>query len=252
MSVPSPVSGTRWSWQKAIFLIIAAGIFGAAAWSWLGHGLLFEMLRSDVDSAHRLVVLKNTIKSYGTLAPIAYVVFVITEVVVAPLPGLMLYAPGGLIFGPTFGACLAIVGNIIGAAIACSITRMLSPRFAERFFSGPTLVRVQGELERRGVWMIFFLRLNPLTSSDLLSYAAGLTRIPISHVVLATAAGLAPHCVIQAWLSDRVLNAFPQLIGPLVIAAVASLIFALWILFRVFQSGTARSGLSSAARDSGV
>ncbi|MFN9969704.1 MAG: hypothetical protein ACK58T_07395, partial [Phycisphaerae bacterium] len=118
MSVPSPVSGTRWSWQKAIFLIIAAGIFGAAAWSWLGHGLLFEMLRSDVESAHRLVVLKNTIKSYGTLAPIAYVVFVITEVVVAPLPGLMLYAPGGLIFGPTFCDCLAIVGNIISEAIA--------------------------------------------------------------------------------------------------------------------------------------
>ena len=83
--------------------------------------------------------------------------------------------------------------------------------------------------------MIFLLRLNPLTSTDLLSYAAGLTRIPVSRVMLATGVGLAPQCLIQSWLSDRLLKAFPQLIVPLIILGIVTCITAVWIILRLLR-----------------
>jgi uncharacterized membrane protein YdjX (TVP38/TMEM64 family) len=84
----------------------------------------------------------------------------------------------------------------------------------------------------RGGWLIFWLRLNPLTSSDLVSYAAGFTRIPIKQVVLATGLGIAPLCFAQATLSDSVLRAFPQLIYPLLVLCVAYLVVAIVLMRR--------------------
>jgi uncharacterized membrane protein YdjX (TVP38/TMEM64 family) len=207
----------------------------AAVNSWLNQGLLFQLMRPDSDAASRVTVLKDFFQSCGYWAPLAYLLFVMVEVVVAPLPGLMLYAPGGLLFGPLYGGLLSLTGNVLGAGLACTVSRRFSPRVAERFFSGPRVARVQTALEQRGVWMIFLLRLNPLTSTDLLSYAAGLTRIPVSRVMLATGVGLAPQCLIQSWLSDRLLNAFPQLIMPLIMMGIVTCITAVWIILRLLR-----------------
>ena len=52
-------------------------------------------------------------------------------------------------------------------------------------------------------WLVFLLRLNPLTSSDLVSYAAGLTHLPTWQLMLATLAGMAPLCFAQAYFADQ-------------------------------------------------
>ena len=131
----------------------------------------------------------------GIWAPLLYVAFVIVEVIIAPIPGIMLYAPGGLIFGPWLGGSLALIGNVIGAGISCGLTRSLGSSWLDRISSGTAMSRLQTALEKDGSRLIVMLRLNPLTSTDLLSYAAGFTRIPIHRVMLATGIGMAPLCV---------------------------------------------------------
>ena len=54
------------------------------------------------------------------LAPLAYVGCVMLEVLVAPIPGIMLYAPGGVVFGGLMGGFLSLIGNTLGAGIACA------------------------------------------------------------------------------------------------------------------------------------
>jgi uncharacterized membrane protein YdjX (TVP38/TMEM64 family) len=99
--------------------------------------------------------------------------------------------------------------------------------------------KLQKSRNRRGFWMILVLRLNPLTSTDLLSYAAGLTRIPIWHVMLATGLGMAPLCFAQSWLSDGIFNRWPGLIWPLMIAGLLYLAAVAVILSRMLKSPTA-------------
>ena len=50
---------------------------------------------------------------------------------------------------------------------------------------------------------------NPLTSSDLVSYAAGLVGIAPWKVFVGTLAGMAPLCYAQAYLADRLLRLLP-------------------------------------------
>ena len=217
----------RWLlWFAIAALLVLAG------WSWWSGGVVFDMLRTDWDSARKVARLRDYFAGWGLWAPVIYVGFVTVEVLVAPLPGLILYIPGGMIFGPLLGGALALIGNMAGAGLACGLVRSVRGAQCDRFFSEPKRQRIQQQIETRGGWLIFWLRLNPLTSTDLVSYAAGFTRIPIRQVVLATGLGIAPLCFIQAALSDSVFRKFPQLIYPLIGVCAVYLVAAIMLVRR--------------------
>lgn len=204
-------------------------------YSWATEGVIYHLIAS-ADGETRIDQLRRYILGFGSLAPILYVGIVVLEVVIAPLPGLMLYAPGGIIFGPVLGGALALAGNVIGAAIACGVTRSLGESWLSRFFEPDQLEALQERLRKNGAFWIFLLRLNPLTSSDIISYAAGFTRIPISQVVLATTLGLAPLCFVQAWFAESLLTAFPDLFIPLLVVLVIYTVVVVVALFRWLKS----------------
>ncbi len=221
---------------RVLIVLTFAAALAAIAWSWAAGGIVFDLFGRDIDAAARIALLKTYFDSFGTFAPLVYFVFVTIEVVVAPIPGLMLYAPGGILFGPVIGGTLALAGNVAGAGIACSVARTFGQSWLTRCFDSAALERVQTALDRRGGWLIFLLRLNPLTSSDVVSYAAGFTRIPVWKVMLATAFGMAPLCFVQAWLADGLLTAFPQLIYPLLIACGAYVVAVAVVLRRLLKA----------------
>jgi uncharacterized membrane protein YdjX (TVP38/TMEM64 family) len=196
----------RLSWA---FLI---GSIVAVAWSLTTKGIAYDLLHPDLDATEKIERLRRFFAEFGLFAPLIYFLFVVAEVIVAPIPGLMLYAPGGVIFGGFMGGALSLVGNVVGAAIACLIVRSFSDAWLARCFSAEKVAATQARLEHHGGWLIFFLRLNPLTSSDIVSYAAGLTRIPVATVMLATGLGMAPLCFAQAYFAESILQAFPRLI----------------------------------------
>ena len=219
--------------------LVPVAILLTMLFSWCNDGIIAKLLDTQLSASERVLVLQRFFQEAGLLAPVAYVMFVVAEVIVAPIPGLMLYAPGGLIFGPWLGGFLAIVGNTIGAGISCALARSAGQGWLEKISANTSMEKLQEQLNRRGFWMILLLRLNPLTSTDLLSYAAGLTRIPTWHVMLATGLGMAPLCFAQSWLSDGIFNRWPGLIWPLIIAGLLYLGAVSVILSRMLKSPTA-------------
>ncbi len=223
--VTSSARQTGFCTAKLLMIFAVCAVVGVVAASWHSGGIVYDLMRLDSDPAVKLERLKMYFLSFGNFAPLVYVVFVTVEVVVAPIPGLMLYAPGGIIFGPFPGGALSLLGNVIGAAIACTVTRILGRTWLCRFFEEQRLEQLQAKVESHGMWLVFLLRINPLTSSDMISYAAGLTRIPIWKVTVATGIGMAPLCFAQAWLADGLLTSMPALIYPLIVACVLYLVF---------------------------
>lgn len=217
----------------ALFAVVGSSLYSYA------RGGLVAVLFDDVLTAdQKLDALQACFLAWGAWAPVVYVMFVATEVVVAPLPGLMLYAPGGIIFGGFFGGLYALLGNLLGAAIACQVMRLIGSKlFSEdtRFSLG----RLEALLDRRGIWVIFFLRINPFTSSDLISYAAGLTRMPTWKVVLGTALGMAPLCWLQAYLAEDLMEAFPGLVYPLLVACLVYVVIVVVVLRQTLRSASA-------------
>jgi uncharacterized membrane protein YdjX (TVP38/TMEM64 family) len=191
-----------------LLLALIAGVLGWAVWSYRSAGLVSVLLSSGGDSASSLDSIRDYVAGWGRLGPAVYVCAVVVEVIVAPIPGTLLYAPGGAIFGGFLGGTLSLAGNVIGATIACLLTRAFGERMSARL-DASAMGALAERIRKRGVWVVALLRLNPFTSSDLVSYAAGLVRVPVWHVTVGTLLGMAPLCYAQAYLAAQIFSILP-------------------------------------------
>jgi uncharacterized membrane protein YdjX (TVP38/TMEM64 family) len=225
------VSELRTTVLARAFVIAALVLVGSlVGWSYAQGGIVHVLLDSALTADQKVNALRAYFDRFGAAAPIAYVGMVVLEVVIAPIPGTMLYAPGGVIFGGFWGGLLSLSGNVIGAGIACQSMRLLLGDRAERYFARSALAGYEELIARRGVWVVFLLRVNPFTSSDIVSYAAGLTSLSVWRVMLGTLAGMAPLCFAQSYLAEGLLTTFPWLIYPLVVASAIYLLVVAWIV----------------------
>jgi uncharacterized membrane protein YdjX (TVP38/TMEM64 family) len=231
----------------AVLLALAAW----AIWSFQANGILRVLLVPPADGGTTLDALRVYVLGWGMWAPVVYVAAVTVEVLVAPIPGTLLYAPAGAIFGGFVGGTLSLVGNVTGAAIACWLAATFGSRFGQdwvnRHNESGQLTRLHAQLQSRGAWVIALLRLNPLTSSDLVSYAAGLAGIPVRHVALGTFIGMLPQCYLQAYLAQTLFEALPS--GPWVI--VGGLLLGVAIAVLVWRLGRAPRSRPAAGRKVG-
>ena len=222
-------------WRNQLLAGVSLGLVaGWAAWSYWSGGIVDTLMSPGVDAEAKLAALRLSFEAWGPFAPIAYILFVVVEVVVAPIPGIILYLPGGAIFGGFWGGSFALIGNTIGAGISCLLMRtLIGKALSWDFFAKRDLSRYEDMLQRRGLLAIILLRLNPLTSSDIVSYAAALTSIPAATVMVGTLFGMAPLCYIQAYLSMELIVMFPWLLWPLIIAVVVYALVAVSVILKL-------------------
>jgi uncharacterized membrane protein YdjX (TVP38/TMEM64 family) len=213
--------------------LILAAVIGTGLWSLTTGGFASIALPPGTDGPDRVRDIQAYFESWGTAAPLIYIAIVIMEVVVAPIPGTMLYLPGGLIFGWIVGGATSLVGNVIGAGLCCLIARSFGRPYVERFFTAESLAKYDDLLSRNALWLIILLRVNPLTSADLVSYAAGLTSVRIWRVMLGTLIGMAPLCFLQAYFAEALFTRFPTLLYPLAIVSIVYLAYAAWVISRL-------------------
>ncbi|MBL8900101.1 MAG: TVP38/TMEM64 family protein, partial [Planctomycetes bacterium] len=201
--------------------LVLGALVGLCAWSYLSGGLAAALLDPALAGAEKVERLRAVFASAGPLAPLLYVGFVTLEVILAPIPGTLLYLPGGAIFGGWWGGTLSLLGNTLGAGGACLLARGLVGRRAiDGFFERRSLRRMRALLRRRGWILVALLRANPLSSSDLVSYAAGAAGLSAPRVMFGTLLGMAPLCYVQAHLAETLLEAAPWLLWPLLVCGV--------------------------------
>jgi len=214
--------------------VLLAALVAWVGWSYWSDGIIGILFSTDLESATKVVRLQEFFLDWGVLAPVIYVLIVVVEAVVAPIPGAMLYLPGGLIFGGFWGGTLSLIGNIIGAGACCFLMRTILGRTWTRdFFAEGKLQNARKFILKHGILSVAVLRVNPLTSSDLVSYAAGLTPLSSATVMIGTGIGMIPLCYAQAYLSMGLFTMFPWLIWPLAIGCVLYAVFvavAIWKL----------------------
>lgn len=198
-----------------------------AAWSYWTGGLMGILLGTGLNSAQKIEAMRAFFEGWGVFAPVIYVLIVVVEAVVAPIPGAILYLPGGVIFGGFWGGTLSLIGNIVGAGTCCFLARTLVGRvWSKEFFSEGKLQNAQKFILKHGIVSIALLRVNPLTSSDIVSYAAGLTPLSTATVMIGTAIGMLPLCYAQAYLSVGLFTMFPWLIWPLAVGCALYVVLA--------------------------
>lgn len=214
----------------AIFAVLM--LIGILAWSWHQGGIVYQLLRGDLTATGKIEKLREFIARFGPLGGFVYFVAVVVEVLVAPLPGALLYAPGGMLFGGFLGGLITLLGNTVGAGLAWAIARGFTGKDGIQWSENSRMDRLQAAIAGKGVWVILALRINPLTSSDLVSYAAGCTNIRLRSVVLGTFLGMAPLCFLQAYFAHKLLAEFPALLYPAIGLCVIYLAVGVWLVAR--------------------
>lgn len=111
------------------------------------------------------------------------------------LPGSILTVGSGLFFGLWWGTFLVLCGNVLGAAIAFGIGRLLGRTWVEeRILRREKWARLDDAISREGWKIIFLSQVHPFFPSSLLNYFYGITKIRfrtcIAWIALAQAPGI--------------------------------------------------------------
>jgi uncharacterized membrane protein YdjX (TVP38/TMEM64 family) len=159
----------------------------------------------------------------GPLAPLLLIAMMTTAVVVTPIPSLPIDLAAGAYFGSLLGTLYTVTGALIGGAICFGVARYLGAGAVERFAKGH--IQLCGQCsDRLLTGVVVVARLLPIVSFDLVSYAAGLTRMSARRFVVATALGMLPPTFL--------LNALGQsaLVDPKLTVALGAVVAVLFFL----------------------
>ena len=161
-------------------LALALILFAVFAWYRWNLSALFAPARIEA-----------LLEQIGPFAPLIYMAVMAATAVLVPIPGPPLFVIAGAIFGPVLGTVYAVVGSVAGALVAFLIARFLGRDFIESLVGKQVVICCECS-EGLLVKIIFFSRLLPLISFDVVSYGAGLTRMSLRSFALATLLGSIP------------------------------------------------------------
>lgn len=147
-----------------------------------------------------LAAVQHRVMEWGAWSAICYpLLYACCNVLL--LPGGVLSIGAGFFFGLWWGFLIALVGNVVGAAISFFISRWIGRAWLKRkLLRNRTLVALEPAVEREGWKIILLSQLHPLFPTSLMNYLYGLTQIRFRTCMLWVAIGQAPGLFLYSYL----------------------------------------------------
>jgi uncharacterized membrane protein YdjX (TVP38/TMEM64 family)/rhodanese-related sulfurtransferase len=168
--------------RLALFVLLAAGIALTVAYR----------DRFDVHA------LGDWLHDAGPAAPLVFMLIYAVGTVLF-LPGSVLTLAGGALFGPVLGTFYNLTGATIGATLAFLMARYMASDWVTRKAGGRLKLIMDG-VDQEGWRFMAFVRLVPLFPFNLLNFALGLTRIRLSHYIVASYICMLPGAIAYTYL----------------------------------------------------
>ncbi len=177
-----------------ILILFIAGAFAATRYFGLSEYLDEESLRAWINS-------------YGVWGPVVYIA-IYTLAPSLMVPGLPLTVVGGVLFGPVYGLIYVMIGATMGATLAFGVARLTGREWIEARIGthGKRWQALDKEVEKKGWKIVAITRLIPLFPFNLLNYAFGLTRVKVSHYVIASFVFMIPGAAAYVVFSSSIFS----------------------------------------------
>lgn len=183
----------------------------------------------DVDDIRALVA------STGPAAPLAYVV-VSACLGALFVPGPILAAGSGVLFGPALGTFVTL-GATVGTAVVASLIGRRAGRDSARALLGAQRAdRLDHQIERGGLWAVVGQRFVPGLSDALASYAFGAFGVPLWQMAVGAFIGSVPRAFVYTALGASI----GDLSAPLAYTAIG-----VWCVTAVVGAFAAHRGYRS-------
>jgi uncharacterized membrane protein YdjX (TVP38/TMEM64 family) len=202
--------------RLALFVAFLVGLF-----------YVFAVARVvDVDDVRRAVA------ATGPVAPLTYVVVsaVLGSIFV---PGPILAAGSGVLFGPVLGTFVTL-GATVGTAVVASLIGRRAGRDSARALLGERRAdRIDAQIERGGLWAVVGQRFVPGISDALASYAFGAFGVPVWQMAVGAFIGSVPRAFVYTALGASI----GDLSAPLAYTAIG-----VWCVTAVIGAFVAHRG----------
>jgi len=120
--------------------------------------------------------IRNYVNSFGSFAPIIFIILQILQVVITPISHYAVSIAGGYIFGLWLGALYNFIGRVIGTIIAFYLARYIGKKIVEKVVNKQTQEKYNYLFEK-GKVLLFLAYFLPLFPDDEISYLAGLSNL---------------------------------------------------------------------------
>jgi uncharacterized membrane protein YdjX (TVP38/TMEM64 family) len=182
--------------------IAVLGLAGLALW-WFAPSLLTDAARlMDREGLDALVA------RAGIWGPLLIIGLMTVAVVASPLPSAPIAMAAGAAYGHVWGTVQVVIGAELGALIAFGLARILGHDVLRRVFGTSVDAGLLGS-QNALTWTVFASRLMPFISFDIISYAAGLSRLHAWRFALATLAGIIPTSFVLAHFGTEAVSGDP-------------------------------------------
>jgi len=176
-------------------------------WRWFLYAAAAVVIVLALKYFHVQDGLKAALDWIGKLGSWGPVIFVGLYVVATVLfiPGSVLTLGAGAVFGVVLGSLCVSISATLGATAAFLVGRYLArDAIARKIERNPKFATIDRAVADEGWKIVLLTRLSPVFPFTLLNYAFGLTRVKLSHYVLASWIGMMPGTVMYVYLGSLV------------------------------------------------
>jgi uncharacterized membrane protein YdjX (TVP38/TMEM64 family) len=189
--------GTRWVVASATLAILL--------------GLLVWLVVTDAPIVRFVVrlyrdkqFLKETVASWGWMAPIVFVGIQALQVVISPIPGEITGPVGGALFGTAWGVIYSTIGLTAGTLVCFWVGRVWGEPLIRPWLSEHNWNRMHFILEAEGVILCFILYTIPGFPKDIISYLFGMSPLSFWAFAIVSTIGRIPGTVISSYFGASV------------------------------------------------
>lgn len=169
--------------------ILGIGLLGV----WQFAPAVFSDLQGLMDGER----LEMLVARAGLWGPVLIVTLMTVAVVASPIPSAPIALAAGAAYGHVWGTVQVVIGSELGALIAFGLARVLGHDVLRRVFRDRVDAGLLGSQPALTA-TVFASRLMPFVSFDMISYAAGLSRLHTWRFALATLVGIIPASFLLA------------------------------------------------------
>lgn len=177
----------RWVIGFALLALLCFGWWLAVAWPQLQ-----AIWRAINDQGQ----LQRFIDQLGWFGPLALILLNALQIIIAPVPGYIVQAAAGFLYGPLWGGIWGSLGLFLGAMTAMSLARRFGRPLVQKLVGAGELTRWEQVVHSDSslVWIVFLLG----PTGDLPYHLAGLARVSFVTIALITLCIRVPSVFVAA------------------------------------------------------
>jgi len=132
------------------------------------------------------------ISQFGVIAPIAFILLQIIQVVLFIIPGEVTGFIGGILFGAFWGTVYTTIGVVLGSYFAFWLARRFGRPFVEKMIGQKYIKKLDSFSETKITFIFFMIFLLPLFPDDIFCFLAGLTKMKTKIFLIIVSIGRFP------------------------------------------------------------